>query len=462
MTNLHPPVIPADYFNEIYLKDYFNRNIRKKKGGGRDNLSPDKFFEKYVNDFDNIASRCLDGTYRFSYYNEKLVLKSRNKYPRVLSIPSIRDRLVLGVLNDYLSRVYSDIVNHEVPNSLISKIITTMNGIEGDVRFVRTDFHNFYGTIYIKMLMNMLSARITDESMRQLVYRAITTPTISGHKPHKSFNKPGIGIPQGLAISNILAAVYMKCFDEEFGMSSSELYIRYVDDILFLNPKISSVKLQMLKEIKSRNLRLKLSTEKCKEGIVGKNELDFIGYVIYDKDHVFIRERNVTNFLSRIAAMVSRCKEGLDKFYLRPEFIKSDKDYIDYYVECFNQLISGFKYGRRLYGWLPYFQSITDVSSLYGMDRVIRNRLLADLPKEIQNRTNALVDTYYAIRRASGGTLVKDYDSLQTPTEKKVLLARMGRLDSNRTYSDEQIEQYFNSYMDFIKNRSEQNIGEFS
>lgn len=31
MTNLQTPIIPADYFNEIYLEDYFNRNIRKKK-----------------------------------------------------------------------------------------------------------------------------------------------------------------------------------------------------------------------------------------------------------------------------------------------------------------------------------------------------------------------------------------------------------------------------------------------
>ncbi len=453
---------PSEFFNENYLREYFNRNILKKKGGGRDNLTPEKFLEKYGKDFGKIAEQCLKGTYRFSYYNEKLLLKGSKKYPRVISIPSIRDRLVLGVLNDYLSSVFSDCINHEVPNSLMSKIISTMNGTEGEVTFLRTDFHDFYGTIYIKMLMNMLSSRISDENIKTLIYTAITTPTISGHKPHRAIKKNKIGIPQGLSISNILASIYMLSFDKEFGVSSAELYIRYVDDILFLNPKSAGLKARMLKEICKRNLRLRLTTEKCKSGVIGKDKLDFIGYVVTDKDHVFIRVRNVTNFLSRISAMATRCKEGLDKEYKRPQFIKEKQDYIDYYVEDFNQLISGFKYGRHLYGWLPYFQAITDVSSLYGMDRIIKNRILKDLPSEISSRINSLVDSYYDIRRHGGGSLVKDYDTLETIPEKKKLLMRMGRIDADKSYTDEQINQHFNSYMDYIKNRSEHNIGETS
>lgn len=452
---------PSEFFNENYLRDYFNRNILKKKGGGRDNLTPEKFLEKYGKDFGMLAEQCLNGTYRFSYYNEKLLLKGSRKYPRVISIPSIRDRLVLGVLNDYLSSIFSDCINHEVPNSLMSRIITTMNETEGDVTFLRTDFHDFYGTIYIKMLMNMLSSRISDENIKTLIYTAITTPTVSGHRPRRA-KKNKLGIPQGLSISNILASIYMLSFDKEFGAESAALYIRYVDDILFLNPKSAGLKARMLKEISKRNLRLRLTTEKCKSGVIGKDKLDFIGYVVTDKDHVFIRERNVTNFLSRISAMAIRCKEGLEKEYKRPQFIKEKQDYIDYYVEDFNQLISGFKYGRHLYGWLPYFQAITDVSSLYGMDRVIKNRILKELPAELSSRINSLVDSYYDIRRHGGGSLVKDYDSLETISEKKKLLMRMGRIDADKSYTEEQINQHFNSYMDYIKNRSEHNIGETS
>ena len=32
-------VDPSNYFNENYLIEYFNNHIRRKKGGGRDNLT---------------------------------------------------------------------------------------------------------------------------------------------------------------------------------------------------------------------------------------------------------------------------------------------------------------------------------------------------------------------------------------------------------------------------------------
>ena len=96
------------------------------------------------------------------------------------------------------------------------------------------------------------------------------------------------------------------------------------------------------------------------------------------------------------------------------------------------------------------------------MDRVIKNRILKVLPAEISSRINSLVDSYYDIRRHGGGSLVKDYDSLVTISEKKKLLMRMGRIDADKSYTEEQINQYFNGYMDYIKNRSEHNIGETS
>ena len=122
-------------------------------------------------------------------------------------------------------------------------------------------------------------------------------------------------------------------------------------------------------------------------------------------------------------------------------------------------MLSGFKVDRHLYGWLPYYQSITDVASLYGLDRVVRYRILRGIPKEISSEIHSLVDTYYSIRRNSGNGFVKDLDALITIDEKKHFLAHMGRLDKNKLYSDNQILKIFDNYIDFIKKRSMQNIG---
>lgn len=449
-------VDPSKYFNEKYLIDYFNNHIRRKKGGGRDNLTPDKFWERYKNEISVIATKCLLGNYKFSPYNEKLVLKGSHKYPRVISIPSIRDRLVLGVLNDYLSEVFADCVNHEVPNCLIDKIKYHLAEQEKP-SFLRTDFHDFYGTIRIKLLMNMLSSRISNHRILELIHSAIITPTIG--KSHKiaTYISNKKGIPQGLAISNILSSIYMLSFDKEFGTNAAKVYIRYVDDILFLSPYRAGLKNSMLKEIKRRNLQLRLSPEKCKQGIVGDTPLDFIGYTIGKK--IFIRKKNVTNFLNRVAGLAARCKKEYDNKYCRPQFISENSQFVEYYIEEFNLLISGFKLGKHMYGWLPYFQSITDIAALYGMDRVIKNRILKIIPHEISDKVNSLVDTYHAIHERFGGNLVQDYDTLETNSEKRNFLVRRGRLDKNKTYSDEQIIKIFDYYMDFIKKKSEQNIG---
>ena len=49
----------SSYFNAEYLDAYFKRKLRKKKGGGRDHLTPEQFYAKYQHAFGEIASRCL-------------------------------------------------------------------------------------------------------------------------------------------------------------------------------------------------------------------------------------------------------------------------------------------------------------------------------------------------------------------------------------------------------------------
>ena len=453
-------ISPSDYFNETHLKNYFIQHLIKKSGGGRDGLTPKKYWEKYQEEVPMLCRKCLDGTYRFSYYNEKLLLKGSNKKPRVLSIPTVRDRIVLGVLNEYLSKVYSDRVSRDVPNKLIKDISEYISSHSEDtITFLRTDFHDFYGTIYIKMLRNMLSSRISDENIITLILNAITTPTVSGSVNKEIRRTKKQGIPQGLSISNILASIYMMSFDKEYGEPSAGLYVRYVDDILFLDVKKTS-KHQMLSEIRRRNLRLRLSAEKCRSGIIGKDSLDFIGYAI--KDKIFVRQVNVTRFLNRVASLATKCKEGLLDSGKRQQFILEDSRYYDYYKEELNELLSGFNYGNHLYGWMPYYQGITDVSALYGMDRVIRNNILKGVPSEITSEVHALVDIYYDIRRNGGKNLVQDYDALDTIGKKESFLARKGKLDTTKNYTDEQIGSIFYNYISRLIRKTDHDIGERS
>lgn len=87
---------PEEYFNSTFFTDYFKSKLRSKKGGALDGLTPDTFWKRYERELEVISKRCIEGTYKFSLYLEKLILKGKDKFPRILSVPSMRDRMVLG------------------------------------------------------------------------------------------------------------------------------------------------------------------------------------------------------------------------------------------------------------------------------------------------------------------------------------------------------------------------------
>lgn len=97
---------------------------------------------------DCIIEKCKNQSYTFSPYREVLISKKRNKYPRCISIPTVRDRLVLGVLNEYLQNVFEEAINHETPSLLIQKVKLYLSlNKNKEIRFFKSDFYQFYDNI---------------------------------------------------------------------------------------------------------------------------------------------------------------------------------------------------------------------------------------------------------------------------------------------------------------------------
>lgn len=446
-----------DFFNTVHLKEYFKERLLHKDGGGRDRFSPSLYWRKFQHEFPYIAEKCLSGTYRFSAYNERLILKGKNEYPRVISIPTVRDRLVLGVLNEYLQHVFPECINHHVPNHYIFKINQYIEEHKSEeIKFLKTDFHAFYDNINQRVLIEKLEQKIKDPAVINLIKGAIQTPTINNidqKVPNLS------GIPQGLVISNILAAIYMKEFDDDYQRMGAGLYLRYVDDILFLQPHDNLE--QIMKEyIADTRMQLKFNETKTKKGIIGLNELDYIGYLL-NNGCITMRKKNVNRFIDRLAKECTRFTNEYRNKELRPLFIAKDNEFIDFFIANMNMTISGFKTEFRLYGWLPYYRQINDISLMYRLDKILRKNLLKDAPPEILTGLHSFVDSYYAIKEKNGGRLLFDFDQIDTIAKKKSYLYKKGRLDKNREYTDEQVNIIFNQYLRFLKKKTEQNIGYF-
>lgn len=227
----------AEYIEDIDFIKFYDEKILPKKGGGRDHISPLKYRPIFEKEKNWIRELCLRGDYKFSPYAEKLVLKGRGKYPRVLSIPNVRDRFVLSLLNGYLNDVFG--IVRETPNRYIFRLAQFIKETEAtgqEVHFFKSDISAFYDNINHSILTRLLANKI-DAVALKLVINAITTPTISlGAKPGIEVNV--IGVPQGLSISNILAEIYFSDAHKLLkSLYKNGLFLRYVDDILIADTK---------------------------------------------------------------------------------------------------------------------------------------------------------------------------------------------------------------------------------
>lgn len=202
-----------EFFSECYLRQYFKDKLRGRNGGGRDRQTPDAFAKRHDDEFKEAARRCREGRYKFSVYNERIVNKGRKQFPRIISVPSVRDRLILGVLNRYLQQQLPGLVNRKSANELIRSVqnidVKTSNK---RICYIKADFRSFYDSIDRKILVKKVANKNIDSRALKLISEAIEIPTSSAESKEIPETEE-YGIPQGLAISNILSDIYLEEFD---------------------------------------------------------------------------------------------------------------------------------------------------------------------------------------------------------------------------------------------------------
>lgn len=454
---------PYDYFNPAFFTQFYDEKLKRKKGGGLDGLTPTTFWKHYSKELDDIASRCLNGTYKFSPYKEKLILKGRDKFPRVLSLPSMRDRLILGVLNQYLQKAFPEAVNNLVPNQYVNDIgdFLAHHSLE-KVYFFKTDITGFYDAIDQNTLYRKLKPSI-DANVLQLIKTAITTITVSnGGMRLVSNQQPRLmGIPQGLSISNILSGISMLDFDEsiESYCDANTLYKRYVDDILILST--TPIDARFVDEFKCeliiKGVSLRLSPDKTHYGIVGEKSFEYIGYSFKSTFCISIRQKNTQTFLNRISRLISRYRSQRENPFLRPRFISDDNAFDEYYIALINLKLSGFKTLNHLYGWLPYFQAMTDIQLLYQLDTVVHKKFLKGL--KIENKIKHLPKVYWDIKKHAGKNMLKDFDALKEVSDMKTYLITKGLIDSDYNYSEDEIQTRYWIHIEHLKKDAQMTIG---
>ena len=197
------------------LNELFSKRLRNSRSKGIDKYNAKTFEMDYLKKLENIEKKCLKGDYEFTPFLELLKVKGRNKVPRMISIPTIRDRLVLLALKEYLHEIFSENVNRKRPNAFIKSIKNYISKTSTEIHFVKLDVKAFYDTIDHNILLSILLKKNIDPLAYNLIEKAISTPTVPTNAKKDSYGSftPSKGVPQGTSISNILAQIYLAELD---------------------------------------------------------------------------------------------------------------------------------------------------------------------------------------------------------------------------------------------------------
>lgn len=216
------------FFDVERLEKCYSEKIAKSMSSGIDNVTHEIFSQTLERELTTINRKVLNDKYRFTNYKLKLISKGRGKIPREISIPTIRDRITLRCLCDYLLDTYKESITQALPQQMIKDVISTIDDFD---TFIKLDVKDFYPSIRHDILSSILETNIPKSACR-LIMAAVSTPTVScaGGASTPSF----IGVPQGTSISNILAYIYLFDTDKKYHYQETCKYFRYVDDILVL------------------------------------------------------------------------------------------------------------------------------------------------------------------------------------------------------------------------------------
>lgn len=436
-------------FSAASLEAVFWEKFATTAGKGVDRLNGFQFSDRSKVELAVTSEKILSGSFRFTPYLEVLRPKSRDKKPRLISIPTVRDRIVLHQLNKFLASLFPERVPKSVASTYVRDLAKDLKERPKDLTWVcSTDIRTFYDDIRQARLLSLLGKRISCKTAIRLVGHAIATPTVpkntrrSRHKDYASN-----GVPQGLAISNILASIYMQDVDDKM-KKAGVTYYRYVDDVLIYGDKdpVSKAFASLRSRLAYRGLKLHaLGSIKTHIEPLSK-PFGYLGYT-FKMPTISVRDSTIERFLQTIAAKFSDYTHNKSKRLEKFKYLDEERLNAIFLLEL-NDRITGAISEKRRYGWIAYFSQITDLTLLHRLDDAIAG-MFSRLPEFVGKAPadlKQLKRAYHEIQYRPLGGYIRNYDLIETIEQKLKFLVERGRVANDEALNDTQITQRFDKY----------------
>lgn len=335
------------------------------------------------------------GDYRFTQYRQLLVSKGAGKYPRVLSIPTARDRIALKALAGVLLEVFPE-TKSGLPQDRVEDVRKALNSGVFD-SFVRIDVREFYPSVKHDQIERSLRIKIRKPEIVKIVLDAISTPTVAdGSRRLPSAARMACGVPQGLAISNLLAELVVAPVDQKMRADPRCNYFRFVDDILIFCDSADSGALH--DEVVSHLAEVGLT---CHEPVAGSSKtalgsvadgFDYLGYV-FKRGRIGVRASSV----SRVESALARTFTAYRKQAAAARTSEAQRLALTRCLWFVNLTVTGCIYKKSARGWLPYFRQMNDLTVLKKLDLDVQAfQMRFGLPAHVKPKR--FMRAYWALR----------------------------------------------------------------
>jgi RNA-directed DNA polymerase len=411
-------------FSEKSIKLVYETKILGSGAIGLDRVDAVNFSSKQVAETAIISKKVLAGTYSFTKYKEKLISKGAGKSPRQLSIPTIRDRLTLKIVSNYLFTVFPE----SKPSLPQEKIAALRNAINSNKysHFIKIDLKDFYPSINHKLLLSKLYKRVRIPQFRNLVSSSLENPTVpEANTKNSTMNSQGVA--QGLSISNVLAEIFMMDVDEKIG-SLAPVCLRFVDDIIILTNAepiaVCKEVCEILRKAKLNPHPLNAPGSKTQIGEVS-NGLDFLGYSLRPKT-VSVRRGSLTNFESSLVSVFTEYKHKV-----RSAKNVAEKDSaLARFRWALNLKLTGCIYKNQRFGWIFYYSQINDLSVLRRIDNTI-GLLFKRFGIAVPPNPKRALKAFYESKRTDKEShwYIPNYDSITSEKMRKFLAEIGSKVD---------------------------------
>lgn len=415
--------------NKAHFLALFETYLSERSAPGSDGMSLPRFKSRLNEEIDIAIRKTSQGNYRFATYREKLLLKGKGKPPRVISVPTIRDKLVLKFLSELLVKIYPE-HKASLPHGIVKQVHELSSTATTDDVFLRLDIKDYYPSINHRILLRVLRQKVRQKKLFTLIENAIKTPT--GRRRHDKENV--VGIPQGLSVSNILASLYLSDIDAKMRARHDLHYFRYVDDILILtqNDKAQQIAGELSKSLKSRK---KLICHKIEEG--GKSRIssiqdgmDYLGYH-FAGSTIRVRESSFKKLFS-----------NLTRFFTSMKYHRNNKAAL----WRLNIRISGCIYEGKRIGWMFYFSQTEDMGQLKRLDYFVHSQCKKYLTAGDLEAVKTFTKSYHEIRyRFHKSTYFPNFDNFDDDQKRAALKSLLPRNQANRidSLTTEELEDEF-------------------